>query len=150
MCPIGQYQPVKWQFECMRCNENYTTKSEGSTSVNNCTFYCPEGYEVESAQNEKCRICPRGTYRQNKGNERFSPCQNCTQNTTDGPGSKSMADCSISICTAGQKITNNQCDDCPVDTYQNVTLPDSNTRCMNCTDGFGTMTTKSTAETNCT
>ncbi|XP_041364088.1 uncharacterized protein LOC121379510 [Gigantopelta aegis] len=149
MCPIGQYQPFKWRFECMRCNENYATESEGSASAYDCKFYCPEGYEVESAQNEKCRICPRGTYRQNNGNERFSPCQNCTQNTTDGPGSKTMSDCSIPICTAGQRITNNQCDDCPVDTYQNVSLPHSNTRCMNCPDGFGTMTEKSTAETDC-
>ena len=50
---------------------------------------------------------------------------------------------------AGQRITNNECEDCPVDTYQNVSLPDSKTVCVNCSDGFGTKTKKSTSKDSC-
>ena len=59
------------------------------------SVYCEDGYEVESEAKEKCRKCPRGTYRTNSGSERFEPCQNCTSKTTDGDGFKTEADCSI-------------------------------------------------------
>ena len=57
--------------------------------------YCPKGYEILAAENETCRECPRGFYKDNSNV--FSSCTACPSgNTTEGSKSTSIESCSIS------------------------------------------------------
>ena len=57
--------------------------------------YCPKGYEILAAENETCRECPRGFYKDNSNV--FSSCTACPSgNTTEGSKSTSIKSCSIS------------------------------------------------------
>lgn len=56
--------------------------------------YCPKGYEILAAENETCRECPRGFYKDNSNV--FSSCTACPSgNTTEGSKSTSIESCSI-------------------------------------------------------
>ena len=35
-CAIGFYQPLKWQDQCLPCNQSYSTRQEGSTNSSEC------------------------------------------------------------------------------------------------------------------
>ena len=57
------------------------------------TVYCQDGYEVASA--DSCKICPRGTFKDNNVYI-FGTCMNCPEGkTTAEEGAVSIENCSI-------------------------------------------------------
>ena len=36
LCPLGTYQPEADQQKCIKCNANYSTRTDGSVKSNSC------------------------------------------------------------------------------------------------------------------
>ncbi|XP_071129049.1 uncharacterized protein [Mytilus edulis] len=145
-CPIGEYQPQKWQTSCLSCGgARYRTDQEASTSQDDCKFFCDSGYQNNSLT---CELCDIGYYKDNSVNI-YAQCIQCPQNKkTPSKGSTSATDCSIFSCAAGYKsnLGGSQCDKCATGTYQ--PNPDQTT-CINCNAGTWTEDDASTSVTQC-
>ncbi|XP_071107671.1 uncharacterized protein [Haliotis cracherodii] len=152
-CPIGEYQTLDLQEQCLSCNTSYSTRSTGTINATECIFFCPDGKELKTPGTKNCTPCSRGTYRSDTDLLRFKTCQACADSTksTDDVGSKFPEDCKIKVCTAGQKLTSNMlgCVDCPVDTYQPEALPRTTTQCLNCSTNQGTKQPRSGNSSAC-
>ncbi|XP_012942656.1 uncharacterized protein LOC101855048 [Aplysia californica] len=148
-CDYGLYQDEEAQFSCKPCQENYTTDNVRAKDSSMCRFVCPPGHEESPANSMQCKRCPRGTYRGDSLQERFQNCTECPlQNTTDGDGKTSAADCYQAACDAGDFLnaTENVCEPCGYGTYQ----PDKwQSGCLNCNQSFSTLTKGSTSSADC-
>ncbi|XP_076444633.1 uncharacterized protein LOC143282756 isoform X2 [Babylonia areolata] len=116
-CPVGTYQPEKWQYNCIQCvGENNKTEREASASYTDCKIICPAGQQkVENK--EVCEPCSVGFFR--TGSNPYSSCEPCPNNTRSvTEGSISVDNCTITYCTAGYKISGSGCESCPKGTYQ--------------------------------
>ncbi|CAH1794302.1 unnamed protein product [Owenia fusiformis] len=145
-CPVGSYQPSKWQTQCIQCSTNFTTSSMGSNSSSDCLFYCPAGFEKEVGNNS-CVICSVGEYR--SSNDVFGDCQMCPLGfITPLPGAVSQTNCNIVACKAGtyRNTTTNICEDCPVGTYQSSKWQDG---CTTCPSSYTTNSTGKTQQADC-
>merc|ERR1712158_169831 len=102
--------------EDYRCEDGKTTRTKSALSKDECRDDCPDGQQLSFTG--ECETCPVGTYR-TQGLHRG--CQNCQSGRTSlRPGSTSEADCSVPVCIAGQFLnaTDNQCQACPIGTFQ--------------------------------
>lgn len=36
LCPVGSYQPLKWQEDCINCDPDYSTLGQGSVKRSDC------------------------------------------------------------------------------------------------------------------
>ncbi|XP_076460199.1 uncharacterized protein LOC143293161 [Babylonia areolata] len=129
-CPIGTYQPNKWQYDCVSCGgQRYRTDTMAATSKTQCKFFCPAGQERDGNQ-DLCRPCDIGMYR--TGVNPYSGCENCPNNTrTMTTGATDVSACAIYKCSPGYRPTDDQqsCEKCPRGFYQ--PLPDQ-TDCLQC------------------
>ncbi|KAJ8319082.1 hypothetical protein KUTeg_004173 [Tegillarca granosa] len=128
-CPIGTYQPEKWQTNCLSCGgSRFRTDQKGSTSKSQCKFFCPSGYQ---ADNGACNPCSLGLYKDNN-EDPYGLCKPCGNNLrTNITGATSASDCIIFICDKGEKpnATNSGCIKCPYGTYQPLA---EQTDCITC------------------
>ncbi|XP_041364262.1 uncharacterized protein LOC121379679 [Gigantopelta aegis] len=149
-CGIGSYQNKSQQYECISCGgERFTTDSEASTSQTDCKFFCPDGQEQLNSTQTQCNECEIGFYRNSTGQDRFKPCQKCTNNRrTPTKGSISKEQCTIYRCLAGEEPSagNTACKKCDIGYYQE--LPDQ-TNCTECTPMTSTRTNGSTNASDC-
>ncbi|KAK3579234.1 hypothetical protein CHS0354_033305 [Potamilus streckersoni] len=151
LCPIGEYQDSKYQTSCKPCGAPasiflWQTNRTGSTSLSECIYHCPSGYELR--QDGKCYICPVGQYKDNIMNI-LSTCTVCPDGkVTPGEGAIAQSQCSIRDCPAGyfaSKIVD-RCIPCGFGEYQ----PRRNqTGCMICPTGTSTKQTGSTSISEC-
>jgi len=123
ICTFGLYQPQKWQESCINCPDRKTTLQEGSTSSEQCLFFCPKGLEEFPEGSSTCRLCPLGTFKDNADpGESCTSCEDVGRAgfVTEGPGSTSASNCTVLACIAGQQPNENAdgCDPCPLGTYQ--------------------------------
>ncbi|KAK7498509.1 hypothetical protein BaRGS_00010169, partial [Batillaria attramentaria] len=129
-CPIGTYQPDKWQYDCISCGgDRYRTDRVAAVSASECRFFCPAGQERVGTE-DQCKPCDVGFYR--TGDNPYSSCALCPNNTrTLTTGSITVADCDIYKCPAGQRPASNQevCEYCPRGTYQPL---NDQTDCIQC------------------
>ena len=126
-CGHGRYQESKGKFGCDLCEVGKTTRTKSALSKDECRDDCPDGQQLSFTG--ECETCPVGTYR-TQGLHRG--CQNCQSGRTSlRPGSTSEADCSVPVCVAGQFLnaTDNQCQACPIGTYQ---PEEQQTQCIEC------------------
>ncbi|XP_052765018.1 uncharacterized protein LOC128206514 isoform X2 [Mya arenaria] len=130
-CPLNTYQPDRLQDSCIPCGSPsmYHTESTGSTSKDQCLFYCPSGQEVDGT--EQCKLCERDHYKDNNENIQGSctPCQG--NRRTNRTGAESANECTIYKCLVGQypNSLNTGCLPCELGSYQDV--PES-TGCKQC------------------
>jgi len=126
-CGHGRFQPEEGQFTCELCGVGLTTRTKKAISESDCRPDCENGHQLSI--NGECETCPLGQYR-TRGLHRG--CQDCPANrTTSSAGSISEEDCNLPVCVPGQYLnaTNNQCQACPVGTYQ----PEAQqTQCIDC------------------
>ncbi|XP_033732292.1 uncharacterized protein LOC117321818 [Pecten maximus] len=112
-CPVGTYQPGKWQMECIPCPADTTTQGEGTTQRSQCFLFCDAGY---SGDNATCDPCPVGYYKSMAG---AIPCSVCPSgNRTQGTGATDESECRVAACKPGTYLLNNSCELCPYGQYQ--------------------------------
>ncbi|KAK3579233.1 hypothetical protein CHS0354_033303 [Potamilus streckersoni] len=144
-CPLGTYQPLFDQLDCMTCPANLSTRQEGSNSSTACETYCPSGQEKVG---DVCNQCQIGYYKDNS-ESLFGTCQHCPDNyVTPVSNRTARALCIIRNCAAGTKRNANDtgCEDCPLNMYQ----PDPyQTSCISCSANTGTRQIRSTNESQC-
>ncbi|KAL4239474.1 hypothetical protein ACF0H5_000289 [Mactra antiquata] len=148
-CPQDSYSEVDMPdssvecvpcYECEQCQE-YGTLDVGADNVSLCLPVCDAGYYFDVDTNE-CEFCPIGFFK--TSDDRFATsCVSCEDSrpgfVTFDVGSTSADECTLRDCSVGQKIVNDECEDCPVGTYQNES---KQTFCYECgpnlsTDGMG-------------
>jgi hypothetical protein len=145
ICPVGTYQPDKWQDNCINCSASTTTLMQGSTNSSECLFFCPIGQQAYN--NSACELCPVGTYKNNT-----IPGQNCSacpvNYVTEATGAIAEENCTVLACPAGRKInsTEDGCEDCPVGTYQDQPYQ---SQCIDCPPNTSTRNTASTNISQC-
>jgi len=144
-CGFGNYQPEEGQFRCELCGVGLTTRTKRATSEAECREDCQSGYQL--GLTGECEQCGVGTYRM-QGRDRG--CKACpADRTTNRAASKTMEDCNLPICIPGQYLNanDNECQACPVGTFQ----PNSQeTSCIRCPYDTSTIAVGATNETQCT
>ncbi|CAH1793745.1 unnamed protein product [Owenia fusiformis] len=146
-CPIGTYNPEKWQTQCQNCSVNERTDNLGSINETECKFFCLDG-EEESPGGGSCVPCKQGFYRSNQYNGFYTNCSACDGDMqTRSTGAKNASECTLFDCEAGYKETPTGCEACPIGSWQNETRQDF---CYSCTEGTTTPTNASVNETQCT
>ncbi|XP_067672504.1 uncharacterized protein [Haliotis asinina] len=141
-CPIGSYQPNKWQTDCISCATDKTTTGTGSTSETDCILSCPPGKEDIGGV---CVVCKQGFF---KSEQKASQCTACpTNTTTSGTGSTASTDCNLVGCPVGYyQDTSTSCKPCGYGFYQ----PDKwQSSCKKCDTGSTTYRLGAMAVTDC-
>lgn len=147
MCPVGSYQPAKWQTPCISCPSGQSTASTGSTESTACKYYCPAGQEQFPMGSSTCRPCPVGTYKSGSTPEQY--CKTCTTNyVTAAEGATSSANCTVLACNPGYRANDNKtvCLACPRATYQPAANQET---CLSCPNNTSTVQDKSVNATQC-
>ncbi|KAK3593640.1 hypothetical protein CHS0354_025531 [Potamilus streckersoni] len=142
-CEVGQYQDVIGQTSCKPCPNGKTTPTEGSSSIQQCTYNCSKGYEINPLGG--CRPCPKGTY---KDQIDLEQCQSCPFGfTTESDRTISLESCSLVSCPAGQyRNNNNTCLPCLQGTYQPLA---DQTGCLPCGKGQTTPSSGAISKETC-
>ncbi|KAK3789280.1 hypothetical protein RRG08_001670 [Elysia crispata] len=147
-CPYGQYQPDQWQESCLSCQAGFTTFVQGATTDSLCLLDCAAGTYL-SESTDSCLPCERGFYR-DKSSATQVTCVRCPEDFISPTTSSDQAsDCNIRNCTTPGEYRNpqtNQCEECPIGTYNNQWWQDA---CADCPNGFTTQTMGRTTETEC-
>ena len=128
-CAEGKYQDEINKSTCRDCPDGKTTLATGSNSLSACVTPCVSG-QFLNASTKMCSPCPEGKY-QDEINK--STCKDCPDGkTTVATGSNSLSAC-VTPCRSGQFLnaSTGKCDDCPMDTYQDLTQHHSN-ECKQC------------------
>ena len=130
-CTIGSYIGVDNHAltKCKTCSVGKTTRATGSKDSSDCYTRCPPG-QFYNSDSKQCTPCGKGKYQDKMGED---TCMDCPMNkTTLNPGSKSSAEC-IMLCGPGQFLmeSNGKCDDCPMNTYQDINQHQNKT-CKSC------------------
>ncbi|OWF54931.1 Fibropellin-1 [Mizuhopecten yessoensis] len=112
-CPVGTYQPNKWQTACIPCPNDTTTQEEGTTQRSQCFLFCDAGYE---GSNLTCNPCRVGYYKPVAG---ALPCSACpSAYRTQGVGATNESQCHVAACEPGTYLQNATCEQCPYGQYQ--------------------------------
>ncbi|KAL8561779.1 hypothetical protein ACOMHN_010713 [Nucella lapillus] len=140
-CPIGQWQDQKWQMSCQPCGSGLTTKENGSSARSDCKLDCASGQRLVGAA---CVPCPKSSYRDKS--ESWE-CQPCPQDlTTRSTGAASKQECSVPTCSAGYSFSNQKCEPCGLNTYQDQS---GQSQCRPCPAGLETAQTGATSRDLC-
>ncbi|XP_041364067.1 uncharacterized protein LOC121379488 [Gigantopelta aegis] len=146
-CPLGTYQPLANQTDCVSCPPGKTTDDTGSTGQNQCVdiAQCVAGYQLNTVKNV-CEKCPVGTYQPSPNQ---THCVSClTGKTTEDTGSTGKKQCIVpESCPLGEERVSGSCQDCAVGFYKNTTLPSRT--CQPCPAGYVTLQTGSTSINDC-
>ncbi|XP_070186674.1 uncharacterized protein [Littorina saxatilis] len=147
-CPFGQYQPMKWQEQCLQCSSGFTTYRRGADSQDLCIRDCPPGQEYDNAT-QTCKPCPVGYYNDDRDPNLYL-CTLCDIDfITSGTGTTSADACNIRNCTVmGQyrDMADNVCRDCPRGQWQNQKWQ---TTCQDCNVGLTTRYTGTSNRSEC-
>lgn len=124
-CPVGSFMDVeKHAFtRCKICDMGKTTRAAGSKESNDC-YKCMPG-QFYNSQSKMCSPCPEGKYQDEINKD---TCKDCPAGKkTLAPGSKSSSAC-VTPCGLGKFLnaSTGKCDDCPMDTYQDLEQHHSN------------------------
>lgn len=143
-CPIGTYMDVDKHAstKCKTCDMGKTTRAAGSKESNDCYKKCTPG-QFYNSPSKMCSPCPVGKYQDEMDKD---TCVDCPAGkTTPAPGSKNSSTC-VTICGSGQFLNGStgKCDDCPMDTYQDLGQHHSN-ECKPCGSN---KTTHATGQSN--
>ncbi|XP_021378486.1 sushi, von Willebrand factor type A, EGF and pentraxin domain-containing protein 1-like [Mizuhopecten yessoensis] len=145
-CPMGTYQPEKWQTVCLSCGgDRFRTDQNKSVSKTQCKFFCESGYEVK---NNTCVVCPNGFYKDNNLDV-YGSCRPCPNNKfTQNNASTSESDCTFYKCGPGYKsnAAADNCDICPKGSYQPLSNQQS---CEVCATDQSTRQAGSTSSNQC-
>lgn len=147
-CPIGFYMDVdKHAFtKCKTCDNGETTRTVGSKNINDCYRKCIPG-QFYNSQTKMCSPCPEGKY-QDEIN--MDTCKGCPLGkTTLISGSNSSSAC-VTLCGPGQFVDNStdKCDDCPLNTYQDLQQHQSN-ECKSCGSNKFTQASRQSSISQC-
>ncbi|XP_023933602.1 proprotein convertase subtilisin/kexin type 5 [Lingula anatina] len=121
LCPLGRYQPQKWQTMCESCDPGYTTTALGAINEAQCTKYCESGSELDGSGN--CVGCEQGYYKDNTAGPdyKFNRCTLCPVDfITAATNATSAGLCNVANCSAGyyREVSNNSCVACAIGYYQ--------------------------------
>ncbi|ESP03827.1 hypothetical protein LOTGIDRAFT_230171 [Lottia gigantea] len=145
-CTYGDYQPMKWQTECLSCGAGNTTYVKGADDISQCQADCLVGQENI---NNTCSPCEIGFYR-DKVDKEQPRCLKCPGNKiTAETGATKAEDCTVTACvTLGEYLVEatNQCQKCPKGQYQNEERQKS---CKNCPTGKTTENEGSSKPNDC-
>ncbi|ELU09492.1 hypothetical protein CAPTEDRAFT_223674 [Capitella teleta] len=141
-CPVGYYQPLSEQSECLECPTDLTTLDEGSTNITDCLKTCPPGQEDVSGV---CTDCEIGYYKDEQG---IQACDLCPVDfiTADVGSVNESTDCIVPNCSAGSYKNGSGCSPCPVGKYQDQKWQDE---CKACPDGGSTTEEGSDSVNDC-
>jgi len=92
-CVLLFTKDVHWILKLLSCCCCYHCVYDLICSLLNVhlTVFCPDGYQV--VFNTSCQVCPRGTYKDNRGGV-FGTCKDCPEGkTTLYEGSTSKREC---------------------------------------------------------
>lgn len=147
-CPLDTYQnsSMKLNPECVPCPDQKKTISPGAQSVSECLDHCSSG-TFQNTSSASCQDCPIGSY-MDVDKHVFTKCKTCYMGkTTSAVGSKDSDDCyskcipgqfynssaCVTLCGPGQFLNSStdKCDDCPMNTYQDLEEHHSN-ECKPC------------------
>ncbi|XP_028394142.1 uncharacterized protein LOC114518358 [Dendronephthya gigantea] len=121
-CDNGYYMPYEGnQFnKCFQCPLGKTTLKTGAANLTDCVhdilLYCHQG-EYFDFNFHRCTQCPLNTFNDQKNHTAYI-CKQCPQNKkTRNEGSTNVSQC---ICSRGEflNVTNQACEKCPNNTYQ--------------------------------
>lgn len=133
------------QTHCQMCPSGFITESTGATSQTMCNILgCTEHGTYSDTATLTCKDCPIGTY----SNEKWrTSCINCqTGFTTQFTKSNNSFACQRD-CAAGTHLVGSSCLSCPKGSYRNKT---ESWACINCPDGYTTLTTGAASVSQCT
>ncbi|ELU05207.1 hypothetical protein CAPTEDRAFT_227166 [Capitella teleta] len=95
-CPIGYYQSLYGQIECIQCDGNLTTSMRAEKHASQCKAMpiviepCPAGHVSRNGLHP-CLPCPKGFFQPEEGN---NFCYQCPEiGMTDETGSEAITDC---------------------------------------------------------
>ncbi|CAJ0918182.1 unnamed protein product, partial [Mesorhabditis belari] len=143
LCPIGFYQPLNGQSECITCGAGKTTMVEGSTSGEECKDDCPPGHLFDLIVSQ-CRPCGFGFYQPSGGSFECSACG--VGKTTLTERSTSEDECRDE-CPDGEHISSSgMCQPCPLGTYR---TRGEHKECITCPPGTTTQTTAAIRREQC-
>ncbi|CAJ0565014.1 unnamed protein product, partial [Mesorhabditis spiculigera] len=115
LCPVGSFQPLSGQPECVHCGVGKTTMVEGSTSQEECKDDCPPGHLFHQAL-AQCRPCGFGFYQPTGGSFECLACG--VGKTTLTERSTSEEECRDE-CPDGEHLSvSGTCQPCPLGTYR--------------------------------
>nr|CAD2174935.1 unnamed protein product [Meloidogyne enterolobii] len=141
-CPRGQFMPYSGRLKCLACPIDSTTVGEGSINKEGCSIKCKDGEEM--GQNEQCKPCMKGTFREGL----MSVCKRCQIGfTTKKEGSLNSKECNQINCPPGyfanNKLINEEinlnfkflqiCLPCPIGYYENEF---GSNKCKKCPEGY--------------
>uniref|UniRef100_A0A915MEH7 Uncharacterized protein n=1 Tax=Meloidogyne javanica TaxID=6303 RepID=A0A915MEH7_MELJA len=93
-CPRGQFMPYSGRLKCLACPIDRTTVGEGSINKEGCSIKCKDGEEM--GQNEQCKPCMKGTFREGLMSNEFgsNKCKKCPEGyITKQLGAKNIFEC---------------------------------------------------------
>ncbi|XP_041364264.1 sushi, von Willebrand factor type A, EGF and pentraxin domain-containing protein 1-like [Gigantopelta aegis] len=122
-CQAGQYQDELNAKSCKSCPDHSTSTLVGLTSRDQCNLRCPAGYSEGTGTCVKCAV---SYYQDTAGSTTCKPCPQYKY--TQYAGATSVYQC-ILRCPVGTKEVSAQCEECPVDQYQDEM---GKTTCKNC------------------
>lgn len=136
-CSVGLYSDANGSPICKVCPEGKTTRTSGSTSINQCLSVCDFG-SFGSFGLEPCQACPLGTFSNNSAS---SFCWKCPAGfSTATSGQSSEISCK-KLCPAGTKSgTENglaPCATCQIGSFAPVAGVTACTMCPNGTTTTG-------------
>ncbi|PAA61614.1 hypothetical protein BOX15_Mlig033701g2, partial [Macrostomum lignano] len=126
ICPQNYYQDKSGKASmCEKCPNGTGTYRNGSISAAMCRPLCKPGFYSDSGL-EPCQPCMQGSYSSSNGS---TACMACP---TDGDTTPSVGTSNVSMCGAlcpagqfgkanGVNVTDNLCQPCPRNTWQNLT-----------------------------
>ncbi|ESP03822.1 hypothetical protein LOTGIDRAFT_230169 [Lottia gigantea] len=145
ICDYGQYQPNINQLTCFNCTSTQGTRRQGAVQQSECEELCEDGTE-RVKPGDSCAPCPVGEYRV-KSDVPSNICLRCPEGyVTPGTSSTLQSQCTIRNCTEGYKIENNNCVECPLNTFQPLPYQ---TTCQLCPTGKTTISTASRNSSEC-
>jgi len=141
MCAIGKFKDVIGNGLCAACTASFTTSEHGSTSSDDCicptNAYAPVGANncickpgaFMNTSDNTCRLCEQGTFKESGGSS--GGCTACnTLYSTQSAGSTSRDECK---CDTGLFLNElNQCEECPVKSYNPKVGAQGIEECLDC------------------
>uniref|UniRef100_A0A7M5WWB1 Hemicentin-1 n=2 Tax=Clytia hemisphaerica TaxID=252671 RepID=A0A7M5WWB1_9CNID len=101
-CIVGEYQDDHGMSTCETCPLEKSTLKTGSKSIKDCYNQClPGSYSSTGLDlaNEKCALCPKGTFSYLHGSTECTVCPG--QSTTDKEGTALESKCTASLSIVG-------------------------------------------------
>ena len=117
-CPKNTYQDQVQHREkqCKPCDSNKITNATGQSDISQCFVSCEKGSFLDKSVSQ-CKMCPKGHYQDQAGQNQCKQCPEGKSTTSDGESDESSC---IAACSKGQYYDNGNkaCSPCPFGSYQ--------------------------------